>query len=249
MLNADFGRISAAPRWDARNLDAEERRRRLGSSHPHPFRGRTDAGAQRQRRERAGLGARPEGRLPPTAGRHRHAHHAVPRLRGHFMEHCHNTGTKTTRCCCAGTSIGRATPTLVRLRRRSRRRRASTSSTPTTCCRRRRRRDDQRVHWRRALVTRSPSWRRAAIGARAVALARRLLSERPVDDAGGRARALLRPDQGPDRGDRVDLHELPVRLSARDRASRPGAGAARRAHGQGHLLLRSASTRRTTRRR
>ena len=40
---------------------------------------------------------------------------AVPRVRGTFMEHCHNTRTRTTRCSCAGTSTRRrhAAPTPI----------------------------------------------------------------------------------------------------------------------------------------
>src|SRR5262245_7211823 len=54
----------------------------MGPSHPHPFRRGTGSRAQRQRRERARLGARAEGRLPPPARRQRDDHDAVPRFRG-----------------------------------------------------------------------------------------------------------------------------------------------------------------------
>ena len=69
-------------------------------------------------------------------------------------------------------------------------------------------------------------------------LGRRLFSQRHADDAGRRAGPFLRrSDQGQDRRDQSDLHDLQVCLSARDRAARAGAEAARRSHGPRRLLL------------
>jgi len=65
------------------HLDAEERRRRLGSSDSHPFRGGTDSRARRKRGQRASRRERAEGRVSPASRRHRDDHDAVPRLRRH----------------------------------------------------------------------------------------------------------------------------------------------------------------------
>ena len=90
---ADYGRISAAPKiGHARDLDAQERRRRLGSPDPHPLRGGPDPRAQRQRRRtcRPGSGAaRTSTACGPAA-----ASRITMQFRdwgGMFMEHCHNT--------------------------------------------------------------------------------------------------------------------------------------------------------------
>ena len=76
---------------DPRGLAPGQRRRRLGSPDSHPLRRGTGPGAQRQPRQRAGVGARPQGRLPAAS---RAAHTITMQFRdwgGMFMEHCHNT--------------------------------------------------------------------------------------------------------------------------------------------------------------
>src|SRR4029079_8016867 len=76
--------LGGAEARHARSLDSEERRRRLGPSHPHSFRGGTGARAQRQRGERAAVGARTQGRVSAPSRRQRDHHDAVPRLRRHL---------------------------------------------------------------------------------------------------------------------------------------------------------------------
>src|SRR4029079_19163211 len=143
--------------------------------------------------------------------------------------------TRTTPCCCAGTSIHVTAPvSCAACARRSRVRRGWTSSTLTTSCRPRRSYDVAST-LARGGRPRARDWRRRC--RRAVAVARRLLPECRADDAARRARALLRSDQGTHRRHRADLHELPVRVSARDGAAPPGPEAARRSEGKVHLLL------------
>ena len=70
-LDADYGRVSAAPKFGhPRSVAPHQRRRRLGPPHPHPLRRGADPGAQRQRRERAAWerGRKDVYRLQP--GRH-----------------------------------------------------------------------------------------------------------------------------------------------------------------------------------
>jgi hypothetical protein len=84
MLDADYGRISAMPRfgtteqWVLKNG---------GGGWDHPihihFEEGQGPGPQRQRLERTSLGERPQGRVPSAPLRHRHDRHAVPRLGRH----------------------------------------------------------------------------------------------------------------------------------------------------------------------
>ena len=83
MLNADFGRLSAAPKFGTREVWHLVNG---GGGWDHPIHIHFEEGqilfADRtgSRGNGAGLGARAQRCLPPAAERQRYAHHAVPRL-------------------------------------------------------------------------------------------------------------------------------------------------------------------------
>jgi hypothetical protein len=218
----------------ARDLDAEEQAAAAGIIPSTFISGRDRSGAQRQRRERAAMGARTQGCLPPLTREQRDHHDAVPRLRGHLHGALPQHGAQTTRCCSGGTSTLRARPCSRRCRRPFPRRRGSPSSIPT------------KVLPRAGEGSRDPGGsvrlRRRVLrilrergGARSAPWNAGYFSQRGADDPGGRTRAVPRSDQG-----RTVAIELMCRRAAmpvaRDRASRAGQRRSGRADGEGRLL-------------
>ena len=158
MLAADFNRVSrGAEVRHARGVEPDQRRRRLGSPDAHPLRGGADPRPQRQREQRARLGAGPQGRLPTAPERQRQHLHPVPRLGRHVHGALPQHGARGQRHAAAlGHRPVRRHGAARRCRRRSRRRRASSGTTLSACRRRAEGRADRHAHRRAALGGASP---------------------------------------------------------------------------------------------
>ena len=230
MLDADYGRVSAAPRFGTREIWTLVND---GGGWDHPIHIHFEEGQilarngsarkvpawERGRKDVYRL--RPGGSVTIT--------HAVPRLGRHVHGALPQHDARGQRDAAAlGDQHRRRAVPARRCRRRSRRRRASRSSDPTHDWRRGGAMTAGRVggRWPSACV--AAGHRRSlrgttAAGRAELALGSELLSQRGADDAGRKDGPLLRRlDQGQDRRDQPDLHDVQVRLPARDRA--PGTG-------------------------